>query len=152
MPFFLKDPVVDDIIGVSEVGYKTQIMNTILNLKTAEKTLQFGSKKCKIMVIGKSQENFRNNPIFVDNWSEKYVQEKKVGEIELEEKYEGKVKIEEVTEQKYLGFVLSSTGNNLANIQAMEKKAVGVTRTIISKLEKLKLRKLGLSCAKLKLS
>ena len=69
--------LVDDIIGVSEVGFKTQIMNTILNLKTAEKTLQFGSKKCKIMVIGKGQKVVRNNPIFVDNWSEKYVQDKK---------------------------------------------------------------------------
>ena len=44
--------LVDDMIGVSEVGYKAQIMNTILNYKSAEKGLQFGTKKCKMMIIG----------------------------------------------------------------------------------------------------
>ena len=37
--------LVDDIIGVSEAGHNAQIMSTILNLKSAEKTLQFGTKK-----------------------------------------------------------------------------------------------------------
>ena len=45
--------------------------------------------------------------------------------------------------------MLSSTGDNSANIQAMEKKAVGVTRTILSKLDKLNLRNYYFECAKL---
>ena len=34
--------LVDDIIGVTEAGFKAQMMNTILNYKSAEKRLQFG--------------------------------------------------------------------------------------------------------------
>ena len=45
--------LVDDLIGVTEAGFKTQIMNTTLNLKSAEKGLQFGTGKCKTMIIGK---------------------------------------------------------------------------------------------------
>ena len=34
--------MVDDIIGVTEAGYKAKQMNKFINVKTAEKTLQFG--------------------------------------------------------------------------------------------------------------
>ena len=45
--------LVDDMIGVSEVGYKAQQLNAIINVKTAEKRLQFGVSKCKSMIVGK---------------------------------------------------------------------------------------------------
>ena len=45
--------LVDDIIGVTEAGFKSQQMNVILNVKTAEKGLQFGVTKCKSMIVGK---------------------------------------------------------------------------------------------------
>ena len=60
-----------------------------------------------------------------------------------------KVAIEEVKEQKYLGFILSSSGNNMANIKAMEKKSIGIIRTILSKLENLKLGKYYFECSKI---
>ena len=34
--------LVDDMVGITDVGYKAQQMNTIINLKSAEKRLQFG--------------------------------------------------------------------------------------------------------------
>ena len=37
--------LVDDIVGISEAGYKAQQQNVFINLKTAEKTLQFGMSK-----------------------------------------------------------------------------------------------------------
>ena len=37
--------LVDDIIGVTEAGFKSQQMNVILNVKTAEKGLQFEEQK-----------------------------------------------------------------------------------------------------------
>ena len=68
---------------------------------------------------------------------------------ELLEKYIGKVSIEEVQEQKYLGFILSSEGNNLANIKAMEQKAIGIIWTILWKLDHLILRQFYFECSKL---
>ena len=43
---------IDDLIGVTEAGYKAQQMNSYLNVKTADKYLQFGPDKCKSMLIG----------------------------------------------------------------------------------------------------
>ena len=53
--------LVDDLIGVTEVGYQAQIMNSFINIKTAEKGLQFGIKKCKTMLIG-NNDYMSNKP------------------------------------------------------------------------------------------
>ena len=51
--------LVEDMVGTTDVGYKAQQMNTIINLKSAEKRLQFGVQKCKTMLIG-TAENLIN--------------------------------------------------------------------------------------------
>ena len=58
--------LVDDIIGVTEAGIKAQEMNAFINIKTAEKGLQFGVKKCSTMLIGKNVENLLNSDLYVD--------------------------------------------------------------------------------------
>ena len=65
--------LVDDMIGVSNAGYKAQQMNAVLNVKTAEKRLQFGIKKCKSMLISKNPENVLNSNLMVDKWDVKHV-------------------------------------------------------------------------------
>ena len=141
--------LVDDMVGVTEAGHQAQVMNTILNIKSAEKGLQFGTNKCKYMKIGRKTENVRNNAIYVDGWEEEYLVNNENQEVDLKEKYIGKIPIEEVEQQKYLGFMISSKGNNFVNIKAMERKSIGVIRTIMSKLEKLKLRQYFYECSKI---
>ena len=106
--------LVDDLIGISEAGHKAQIINTILNLKSAEKGLQFGTSKCKIMIIGKQIEKLRNNKIYVDKWSEEYIENEDTGETELVEKYVGKTPLEEVKEQKQAGAELCQAQTSLS--------------------------------------
>ena len=53
--------LVDDIVGITEAGFKAQELNAYINIKTAEKRLQFGVKKCKSMLIGKKSDNVLNN-------------------------------------------------------------------------------------------
>ena len=55
--------------------------------------------------------------------------------------------ISETQEQKYLGFVLSSSGNNMVNITAIRNKSIGIIRTIMNKLEKLHLKQYYFECA-----
>ena len=43
--------LVDDIIGVTNAGYQAQQMNAVLNIKTAEKRLQFGPTKCPCFLV-----------------------------------------------------------------------------------------------------
>ena len=52
--FMYKDSVpvgllgmVDDLVGISEAGYKAQELNAYVNVKTADKKLQFAPDKCK---------------------------------------------------------------------------------------------------------
>ena len=62
--------LVDDIIGITEPGFKAQMLNAFLNIKTAEKGLQFGVKKCKSMLIAKNTENILNSSLCVDKWND----------------------------------------------------------------------------------
>ena len=48
--------LVDYSICISEAGYKAQMMTVAFNTRTAEKTLQFGAKKCKTMLVGRNVE------------------------------------------------------------------------------------------------
>ena len=43
--------LVDDMLGVTEADFTAQLMNALINEKTASKGLQFGVAKCKYMVV-----------------------------------------------------------------------------------------------------
>ena len=62
--------MVDDLLCVSECGFKTTMLNSYINFKTNSKKLQFGVAKCKKMHIGKSYEEQKCQDLFVDNWAE----------------------------------------------------------------------------------
>ena len=122
-------------------------MNAFMNVKSAEKTLQFGPSKCKSMLIGKDTQNVINGDLEVDNWKVEYVDNFDTGEVDLVETYFGKIPISKTEEEKYLGFVLSSKGNNMANINQIKKKSIGVVRKIFNRLNGLNLKKYYFECA-----
>ena len=133
--------LVDDTIGITEAGHKAHMMNAFINIKTAEKSLQFGVRKCRSMLVGNDTGDIFNYNLAVDNWNTEYIENEKSGEIEMTEEYTGKVEVGKVTEQKYLGFTISSTGNNMDNIRAIKNKSIGTIRQIFNKLKSLKLGK-----------
>ena len=53
--------MVDDILCVSECGYKTSMLHGFMKMKTDCKKLQFGAAKCKKLHVGKLCE---------DDWKE----------------------------------------------------------------------------------
>ena len=73
--------LVDDIIGITEAGYKAQELNAFINVKTAEKSLQFGPTKCKSMLVGKETQSILNEALQVDSWELKYEDDVKTGEL-----------------------------------------------------------------------
>ena len=133
--------LVDDTVCIAEAGYKSHMMNAFFNVRTAEKTLQFWAKKCKTMIVGKRIENIHCNKLKVDQWSVKH---KEDGDIV--EKYVGKIEMDQCNEQKYLGFVISNSDNNMANIRSVRNKSFGTIRTILEKLKGLNLRKYYFEC------
>ena len=74
-------------------------------------------------------------------------EESSTGEAILTEHYLGQSEIESTKSQKYLGFVLSSTGDNMANINAIKKKAIGVVKTALNKLNSLNLKFYYFECS-----
>ena len=138
--------LVDDIIGVTEAGLDAQKMNAFINVKTAEKTLQFGPTKCKSMLVGKDIENVINSELMVDSWEVDY-KETDNGEDDFIESYVGQVPIDKTDEQKYLGFIISSKGDNMANIREMKKKSFGIIKKIFNKLNSLQLRNYYFECS-----
>ena len=137
--------LVDDLIGITKAGYQAQQMNAIINAKTAEKRLQFGVTKCKSMVVG-GIEKVMNNKLSVDKWSIAHKIDENCNTDILEENFDGKVEIENVEKQKYLGFILSSRGNNMENIKEMKKKSVWVSRKILNRLQSLNLNQYFFEC------
>ena len=90
---------VDDSVGITEAGYKAQMLNAVFNIKSAEKSLQFGVKKCKSMIVGKNVETILTTSLSVDEWSVEHVEDMKTGDTELVETYTGQVEIGKCSEQ-----------------------------------------------------
>ena len=81
--------MVDDIVGITEAGFKASQLNTFMNVKTAEKNLQFGASKCEYMIVGKKSEYTTQSKLKVDHWVKEYKEDNLIeyygGQIEMKE-------------------------------------------------------------------
>ena len=98
--------------------------------------------------LGKSSENIHKSNLKVDKWEIEHKDDIKSGKEIFFENYVGQVPIESTEEQKYLGFVLSSKGSNMANINYMRNKSYEIIiKTIFRNLESLNLKHYYFECA-----
>ena len=115
-PYKYKDEVeipalgfVDDIISISESGYKTARMNSFINAQLAMKKLRLGAKKCFVMHVGNEHESYKNDQLLIDGWNVKTVESVLTGEIDWEDTLvEDMNEISNITSEKYLGQILSN--------------------------------------------
>ena len=127
--------MVDDLLCISECGYKTTMLNTYIKVKTNSKKLQFGESICKKIHIGKYCEDFKCQEIAVDSWEQFTVFDEETGIDTLEENCVGEKSIEDKSEEKYLGDIVSQDGRNLKNIKARVEKGKGIVVKILSILD-----------------
>ena len=137
--------IIDDIICVTEPGVMAAIMNSFMNIKSADKFLQFGQKKCKYMMINKKHCEDLSGQLFVDKWKETHISYQQG--YKMVEFYDGTMNMEKVNEFKYLGFTISNEGNNLSNIREIKKKSIGVLSKILMKLRSLNFGKYYFECS-----
>lgn len=130
--------MVDDVLCVSECGYKSVMVNSYMESKTSSKKLQFGTNKCKKIHIGKTCEKFKCHPLYVEKWEKSYKNDT------IEEVLIGKELMEEKDEEKYLRDIISKDGRNLKNIQARVNKGKGIVKKISNILEDVPFGKLFL--------
>ena len=62
--------MIDDLAGVSESGLKAKQLNTFVNIKTAEKKLQFGPDKCHTILVDHKAVRCVETDLYIDTWSE----------------------------------------------------------------------------------
>ena len=125
--------MVDDVLTISECGYRTSMVHGFMKLKTDSKKLQFGANKCKKMHIGKVHESFKCQTLKVDNWKEIEVTNEETGAESIEDVLDGEIEMENIKSEKYLGDVISVDGKNIKNIKARVSKGIGISsRTRLS--------------------
>ena len=96
------------------------------------------------MIIGRADTIMDSN--LQVSWNVEYKMDDETSNYVLEESYNGKVQIEKTENQKYLGFFLSSKGNNMVNIKEMEKKSIWVSQRILNRLQSLNLKQYYFQC------
>ena len=124
---------VDDLLGVAEAGFKSEQLNAFVNVKTADKDLQFGSEKyCYMMVSKMKPKYFHNSELFVDSWKIKHNPNGS-----FKEELIGKVKMNQENSLMYLGHMLSNESSNLPNIIHKKNKTIGTQKQILKLVEPL---------------
>ena len=125
--------MVDDTLGVSVCGYRTNKMNTFLNTRTSIMGLQFGCDKCEKLHVCKKQNEDICQIITVDSWEEEAFKcDEKWASQDM---YRGKESMSEVKETKYLGDVIQNNGSNKSNIKKRTEKAHGNVHKIVTSLK-----------------
>ena len=127
--------MLDDLVCISECGLKTAMANTYIRFKTSSKKLQFGAEKCKKMHIGKSCDEYKCQPLYVDGWDEREVEVSETKELKMEDVCTGDEEMEMKDHEKYLGDIISKDGRNLKNVQARVNKGTGIVKNILNMLE-----------------
>ena len=71
----------DDLLVISECGYKTDLAVAYLNSQASFNYLQFGPSKCAKMHVGKIKQKFKCSPVYLDNWISEEKENKITGKI-----------------------------------------------------------------------
>ena len=129
--------MVDDLLIVTECGYRESMANSYINMKSNMKKLQFGTEKCHKMHVVKKRIPEVCPDLFVDGWKMVEVSEVETGDNLEEEVHTGLNKMEEVLEEKYLGDIISQDGRNMKNILSRVNKGIGITNQIMAILEEI---------------
>ena len=98
------------------------MVNSNMKFKTNSKKLQFGSKKCKKIYVGKYCEDFKCQNLTVDNCEEIEVNKDDTQTVSIEDFCNGEVYMEEKDDEKYLGDIVSNDGRNIKHIKTRGNK------------------------------
>ena len=118
---------------MAEAGFKSEQLNAFVNVKTADKDLQFGTDKCTFMTVSKVKpQTFHNSELFVDSWQLKHQTDGT-----MQEEFDGKVPMQEENSLLYLCHVISKDGSNMPNIFHKTNKSIGTQKQIVKLVESL---------------
>ena len=123
--------LMDDLIMISTAGRQTTKANSLVNVVSSSKGLQFSESKCNSMLVKNPKLDCLHNKVKLDKWEHDRVNGM------LHEKYVGKVPIKESDSFKYMGTVVQNDAGNQLTLADKAKKALISTQKIISKINHL---------------
>ena len=123
--------MIDDLITLSECGIESIKTNAFLNAKSSVKKLQFGMNKCHKLHVGKNKSSCPD--LYLDEWKVKSVDDTET--VTLEDVQEDEHIVEDVSDEKYLGDIISKDGKNSKNIKARVARAKGSVKQIMEILD-----------------
>ena len=100
------------------------------------KKLQFGTKKCIKLHVGKSCNETLCRDLHVGGWKVDIETDVSTGEVSRKEYFAGMEKMEKKEEQMYLGDIISADGKYQKNVQNRKNKGLGIINQIMQILEK----------------
>ena len=103
-----------------------------MNVKSADKYLQFGYDKCRAMVVGKKSESYHIPKLQVDTWNTHHTKEGDIVEY-----FAGKKDMQVCQELTYLGVEISSDGRNMKTILRKRNKNIGKKKQITNLIKPL---------------
>ena len=127
--------MVDDQIAVAKCGLDSVMSSVHINSQTNIKRLQFGENKCFKIHIGNNKDVCSEN--IIDTWDLRSDNESSSSILEMLDKEGDQKMLVEVTNEKYLGDVIMSTGSNSLNIQERMRRGFGAVNQIMQMLEEL---------------
>ena len=71
----------DDLLVISECGFKTELSMAYNNSQAQFHYLQFGLSKCSKMHVRKTKQKFKCTPVFLDKWTTEEIENKTTGKI-----------------------------------------------------------------------
>ena len=125
----------DDVITVSESGFKTARLNSFMNAQFAMKKLRLGPQKCFSMHIGKKHKDYINIQLYFDGWVVKSVNIYESGDVNWKDILNDDMnEMSHIDKEKYLGQVISSDSKNVNNIEQLRNKGICIQNKIIYRL------------------
>ena len=126
---------VDDLILISECGYKTTKMNSFIKSRTNMTKLYFGADKCKKIHVGKTKNEAFCKNLEVDGWDVHTSENENTRNQDSVDVEMGPTKMEETDVTKYLGSIIQSNGSNAKEITARAGRGTGLVSEIMNILQ-----------------
>ena len=121
--------MVDDIIAVSECGVDSVKMCSYLNTQTNIMKLQFGASKCHKLHVGNDKTLCPD--LFLDNWKLEPKTTVMTSVWDREDTEDNAAVVEEVSEDSYLGELVSSNSKIDKNIEKRVSRGISAGNAII---------------------
>ena len=114
-----------DLFCISLCGHQTVMLNSFVNYKASRNKIQFRTEKCKKLHIGKSRQEHKCGPLFINGLKEVFDESNTENQNARKDFFQNKIIMEEKSEEKYLEDIISNNGKKYQKYENEAKQRTG---------------------------